>query len=119
MLTLMRLALLSMACVVAALAGCSRETEKRQFPPRETATETSAMETKMRLVVQEAIRQAQDPANKAAFEAGKIYVTVEGLDMPVVGVSLPVDNTGKQVRVSFTDDYFKATPVTQLARHAL
>jgi hypothetical protein len=115
--TLMRLALLPMTCVVA-LAGCNRAAEKGQSPLGGTATEKAQMEAKMHLVVQEAMAQAKDPADKAAFEAGEIFTNIQGLEMSLVGISLRLDS-GKRVRVSFANDHFKATPVTQLAQEAL
>ena len=116
----LRIAVLStgVACGMLALVSCTRPAEKTEFPGAVTAA-SSSREMKMRLVVHEAIRQAQDPDDKAAFEAGQVFVNIEGLDMPVVGVTLPVGNTGKRVHVSFTEEYFHATPVTILAKDAL
>lgn len=73
----------------------------------------------MELVVQDAIRAAKDPQDRAAFQSGEIFVNLEGLDISLVGVSVPLDNEGRRAHLSFTADYFEAKPPEALAQDAL
>jgi len=77
-----------------------------------------AYQAKMRLVVDEAIRQTQDPLEKEEFRSGEVFVNLKGpADMTLVGVSVPVGNS--KILVSFTLDYLQAHDVPVLARDAL
>lgn len=93
--------------VVGMFFGC-----KTDQSPRE-----EAYRAKMRLVVDEAIRQTQDPIEKEEFRSGKVFVKIEGLDMPLVGVSVLVGKS--KLDVSFMLDYFESNDVPVLAKDAL
>ncbi len=73
--------------------------------------------TKMRLVVEEAIRQTQDAAEKEELRSGNVFVDLKDLGMPVVGVSVPVGKS--KIHVSFMLDYFQSRDVPVLASDAL
>jgi hypothetical protein len=76
---------------------------------------------KMKLVVQEAIRQATDPSDKAVLQAGEVFVNVEGLepDQPLTGIAVPLDEAGHHARVMFTAGHLRGTPVGKLAEELL
>lgn len=75
---------------------------------------------KMRLVVQEAIRQAPNEPEKAALRDGKVFLNVADLklDQDVIGVSVPVEG-GKHIHVAFMADHFRTTSVATLAAEVL
>lgn len=68
-----------------------REKSARAVTPKD-----KSCREKMALVVQEVMRQAQDPNGSSAFQAGRIFVNVDGLDMQLVGISVPLNTTGKR-----------------------
>lgn len=76
-------------------------------------------QVKMGRVVDEAIRRAPTSKEKSAFENGKIFVNIEGLGMPLVGVTVPLTTTGRRAHVLFTAEYFNANSVATLAQNAL
>ena len=73
----------------------------------------------MKLVRAEMVRQSQEPDAKQALESGKIFVNLKGLDMAIVGVSIPNTITGKRILVSFTQEHFEKNQVDVLAREGL
>ncbi len=93
--------------------GCSR------WKDRSESQEAESAEARMRLVVQEAIRQAAKPSDKAAFQSGRVFVNLKGLDMQIVGVAVPMVSTGKRALVSFAMDHFQKTSVDTLAKETL
>jgi len=74
---------------------------------------------KMSHVVEEAIHEAPTLEDKTAFENGKIFVNIGGLDMPLIGVTVPLTVTGRRAHVSFTAEYFNTNSVATLAQNAL
>jgi hypothetical protein len=80
--------------------------------------DTAALE-KMTRVQEEMVRQAPEPADKAAIEAGRVFVNIEDLDMSVVGVAVPNRLTGKRIHVSFLREHFDQSAVDVLAREGL
>jgi hypothetical protein len=91
------------------LVGCTK--------PGQPASD-DAYRAKMRLVVDEAIRQTPDPLEKEEFRSGEVFVNLKGpADMTLMGVSVPVGNS--KILVSFTLDHFQAHDVPVLAREAL
>jgi len=95
---------------VSAIAGCTGSSQPERLSEE-------ACRAKMRLVIDETIRQTQDPAEKDAFSSGKIFVNIEGLNVQVVGVTVPSEKT--KIHVSFMTDYFQTKDVPILATEAL
>jgi len=79
-----------------------------------------AARTKMRLVVQEAVRQARNDSDKAAFQSRQVFVNLLEKDTAVVGVGIiPVGSKGKRVFLTFTIDHFRDAAVSVLAKETL
>jgi len=95
---------------VLAIAGCTRSSQPERLSEE-------GCRAKMRLVIDAAIRQTQDPAEKDAFRSGKIFVNIESLNVQVVGVTVPSERT--KTHVSFMADYFQTKDVPILATEAL
>jgi hypothetical protein len=87
------------------------------------ANEANVNDTaKIKLVVQEAIRRATDPSDKAALRTGQIFVNIEGLEehnQPLSGISVPLDEAGHRAVVMFTAEHLRSTPVPKLAEDVL
>ena len=100
---------------VSALLLCGCKLSHKKTAPHDA----DAYRAKMELVVQDAIRAATDPQDKAAFQSGEIFANLKGLDLSLVGVSVPLDNEGRRAHLSYTPDYFEAKPPETLAQDAL
>jgi hypothetical protein len=98
--------LLAVGLVLLAVA-CTHSAEKA----------AESYRAKMKLVVEEAIRQAPDAPDKAALREGEIFVDIKGLksDQQVVGISVPADKNGHHIHIVFMADHFQSTSVVTLA----
>ena len=96
-----------------AIAGCHKHSEQPQPLSQDAAR------AKMRLVVDEVIRQTQDQAEKESFKVGEIFVDPgeDGKKLGLIGVSVP-DGKSK-IHVSFMPAYFVAHDVETVAKEAL
>ncbi|HEV2197602.1 MAG TPA: hypothetical protein VGR55_18595 [Candidatus Acidoferrum sp.] len=94
-------------------------TSCNQLKSKDNSKETDALNHKMKRVQAEMVRQAQEPADKAAIESGRVFVNIEALDMSVVGVAVPNRLTGKRIHVSFLREHFDQAAVDVLAREGL
>lgn len=65
-----------------------------------------------------AVRRATGD-DREAFAASVPFQNLEGLDMAVVGLRVPLSGATKNVFVTFTVDYFDSTSVERLAAEAL
>jgi hypothetical protein len=102
------------ATVISLLAvGCGSTSQPTGSSSGESAKE------KMQRVVTEAIRQSDDPLEKAALQEGKVFVNLKDLDMEIVGVSLVMNAKGNRGHISFTRDRFEAGTVEDLAKAVL
>lgn len=97
-------------------------TSCNQLKSKDNSKETDALNNKMKRVQAEMVRQAEEPADKAAIESGTVFVhfkDLEDLGMPIIGVAVPNRLTGKRILVSFTREHFDQSAVDVLAREGL
>ena len=74
---------------------------------------------KMRLVIDEAIRQADSELDKAAFRSGRVLANLFEKETALIGVAIPAGGNGKQIIVAFPADHFRDTSIITLAKEAL
>jgi hypothetical protein len=102
------------ATVLSLLAvGCGSTSQPTGSSSGESA------KAKMQRVVTEAIRQSDDPWEKAALREGKVFVNLKDLEMEIVGVSVVMNAKGNRGHISFTRDLFEAGSVEDLAKGVL
>lgn len=97
-------------------------TSCNQSKNKDNSKDSVALTEKMKRVQAEMVRQAQEPADKAAIESGTVFVhfkDLEDLGMPIIGVAVPNRLTGKRILVSFTRENFDQNAVEVLAREGL
>ena len=75
--------------------------------------------SKMQDVVRRAIALTKDASARVALESGEIFLRINGLEMEVVGVSVPIDASRNRVWLSFAGDYFRSRSVEVLAHDLL
>jgi glyoxylase-like metal-dependent hydrolase (beta-lactamase superfamily II) len=73
----------------------------------------------MRLVVDEAIREADSEPDKAAFRSGRVFANLFERETALVGVAIAAGGNGKQIIVAFPADHFRNTSISALAKEAL
>jgi hypothetical protein len=88
-----------------AVTGCSAER------PGGEAADATRMQTIVRL----ACDKAGDPSQRDLLKLGKAFVDIEDLEVPCVGVSIPIDETGAHVHLSFTRDWFHGHTNSEIA----
>lgn len=85
-----------MACVFA--AGCSAEQ-----PP---IHRSSADSERMAKIVRIATTSAAGAPHRELLERGNVFVNIADLDVPCVGLRVPLPGTEKHAFVSFTKEWF-------------
>jgi hypothetical protein len=74
---------------------------------------------RMSMIVSHAQKQASDPRHRELLAQGKVFVNLEGLDVPCVGVSVPHDSNMNRIHVSFTKDWFHSHSDDEIAEAML
>jgi glyoxylase-like metal-dependent hydrolase (beta-lactamase superfamily II) len=78
-----------------------------------------AAKTKMRLVVQEAIRQSRSDLEKGALQTGRVFANLLEKDTAIVGIAIPAASSADQMFVTFPIEHFRDSSVDALAKEAL
>jgi len=78
-----------------------------------------AARAKMRLVVQETLRESRSDLERDALQRGWIFADLLEQDTAVVGISIPAAGAASQLFVTFPIDHFRESPVEVLAKEAL
>lgn len=78
--------------------GCSSEQPK--------TSPASAEATRMHAILQTAIDRAAEPSHRELLKNGHVFVDLQDLDVPSIGVSVPLPETGNKAFLSFTKEWF-------------
>lgn len=78
--------------------GCSSE-HSQAIPMIDDAS-------RMESVVQIAISKATVPSHRELLQRGVVFVDIDDLDVPCVGLRVPLPNSEKRVFLSFTKEWF-------------
>lgn len=70
---------------------------------------------RMSAIVAKAQEQATDSRYRELLARGTVFVNLEGIDLPCVGVTVPHDRTGNRIHVSFTQDWFDSHSDDEIA----
>jgi len=62
----------------------------------------------METIVRIAADNAADPLHRDLLKRGAVFVDIQDLDVPCVGVSVPINDTGNRAHLSFTKEWFHA-----------
>jgi hypothetical protein len=89
-----RLAVLT--CLI--FIGCAPQ----QSQPRSISDEVRRMESVVRI----AINKAVDPQHRHLIERGVVFVDLEDLDVPCVGLRVPLPGSDKRAFLAFTKEWF-------------
>jgi hypothetical protein len=60
----------------------------------------------MEAILRIAEEKADDPSQRELLKKGRVFVDIQDLDIPCVGVSVPIDETGNRAFLSFTNEWF-------------
>ena len=69
------------------------------------------MQAKLNKVLAQMIAQCDDPQDRASLKEAKLFHNIEGLDMDIVVVAVPINSGSNRVHVAFTTDHFRKTTV--------
>lgn len=83
-----------------AYMGCASEQEQ--------ASPLSAEAIRMKAIVLIAIDKAADPSHRELLKNGGVFVDLQDLDVPCVGVAVPLPETENRAFLSFTKEWFHA-----------
>jgi len=74
---------------------------------------------RMSAIVAHAQEQATDSRYRELLALGTVFVNLEGLDTPCIGVTVPHDRNANRIHVSFTQDWFHTHSDDEIAEAIL
>lgn len=87
------------ACVICFIAaGCSQE----QPVPASDTDHSGRMDSVIRI----ALEKASNPLHRDLINCGVVFVDLEDLDVPCIGLRVPMPGSDKRIFLSFTKEWF-------------
>ncbi|WP_372720663.1 hypothetical protein [Novipirellula sp.] len=74
---------------------------------------------RMSAIVAHAQERATDSRHRELLARGNVFVDLDGLDIPCVGVTVPNDSHANRIHVSFTQDWFRSHSDDEIAEAML
>lgn len=96
-----------MLLVMLAVVGCSRSMTREEI------------QAKLNKVLAQMIAQCDNPQDRASLKEAKLFHNLQGLDMDIVGLGVPINSGSNTLRVAFPTDHFRKATVSALATEGL
>ena len=79
----------------------------------------SMIAERMTLIVAHAQQEATDSRHRELLARGNVFVNLDGLDIPCVGVTVPNGGGEQRIHVSFTQEWFHSHSDDEIAAAVL
>jgi hypothetical protein len=77
------------------------------------------MQAKLNKVLDQMVAQCDNPQDRASLKQAKLFHNLQGLDMDIVVLAVPINTGTNRVLVAFPTDHFRKTAVSALATEGL